>query len=67
MCFGSYAEENVPEKVDLYIDRSFYLTGETIWYKLYNTNYHDHSDHSEIMYVNVHEKSGGLLIQQKLK
>lgn len=63
----SYAEIETSEKFYLHFDRPFYLTGETIWYKLYNTNYQDHPDHSEIIYVNVHEKNGNLLLQQKLR
>lgn len=65
--YTSYAQINSPEKIHLHIDRPFYLIGETIWYKLYTINYHEQSDHSEIVYVNVHEKNGSLLIQQKLR
>ena len=64
---GSYAQTNIAEEIYFHSDRPFYLTGETIWYKIYNTNYHKHSDHSEVVYVNVHEKKGRLLLQQKLR
>ena len=67
ICFVSYAQVNAPEKIHLHIDKPIYLTGETIWYKIYNSNYREHSDHSGVVYINLHDKNGVLLLQQKLK
>ena len=53
------------ETFNLQLNKPFYLTGETIWYKIHNTNYHLHDDHSSIVYVNLHDHSGRLLLQQK--
>ena len=66
ICSGLFAQVNstTPEKFLLHTDRSIYLTGETIWYKIYSTNYQEHTDHSKVVYVNLHGKNGGLLIQQ---
>jgi hypothetical protein len=54
-----------PEKLWVHFDRPFYLTGETIWYKVYNANFHEHTEHSKVVYVNVHNKEGKMLAQQK--
>jgi hypothetical protein len=61
------AQEKIPEKFWVHFDKQFYLTGETIWYSIYNTNYYEHSDHSAIAYINFHDKEGSLIIQQKLQ
>ncbi len=65
---GSFSSvrANTPENFLLHTDRSVYLTGETIWYKIYNTNYQEHSDHSKVVYINLHGKNGVLLFQQKV-
>lgn len=61
------AQEKIPEKFWVHFDKQFYLTGETIWYSIYNTNYYEHLDHSAIAYINFHDKEGSLIIQQKLQ
>lgn len=58
---------SVPEKFYIHIDKPIYLTGETIWYKIYNSNFQASTDHSKIVYINLHDKNGRLLLQQKLK
>ncbi len=64
----SYGEQSsVTEKFYIHIDKPIYLTGETFWYKVYNTNFQESSDHSKIVYINFHDKNGQLLLQQKLK
>jgi hypothetical protein len=64
---ASNAQRQIPERFWMHFDKSFYLTGETIWYAVYNINYHEHQDHSAIVYINFHDKEGGLLVQQKLE
>lgn len=64
---ASNAQRQIPERFWMHFDKSFYLTGETIWYAVYNTNYHEHQDHSAIAYINFHDKEGRLLVQQKLE
>ena len=61
------SQSNTPEKFMLHTDRQIYLTGETIWYKIYNTNFKELGDHSKVAYVNFHGKNGNLLIQQKVQ
>ncbi|MCK5101721.1 MAG: hypothetical protein KAR17_02865, partial [Cyclobacteriaceae bacterium] len=65
---SSFGEQpSVPEKFYIHIDKPIYLTGETIWYKIYNSNFQASTDHSKIVYINLHDKNGHLLLQQKLK
>jgi hypothetical protein len=61
------AQEQIPEIFWMHFDKQFYLTGETAWYTVYNTNHHELQDHSAIVYINFHDKEGSLLDQQKLE
>ncbi len=53
--FQSYRNTHYQEKVYLHSDRSFYLTGETIWFKVYcmDGTFHKPSDLSKIIYVQL--------------
>ena len=46
------ATASIPEKFYAHLNQPVYLTGETIWFKVYNTNYHELADHSNIIYLN---------------
>jgi hypothetical protein len=59
-----FSQSQKPEELWIHFDRSFYLCGETIWYKIYNIDYHSHTDHSKIVYLNFHDQKGELLQQQ---
>ncbi len=53
------------EQFSVHFDKPFYITGQTIWYKIYNTNYNSSETHSQVVYVNVHDRTGKLITQQK--
>jgi len=61
------AQNPIPEKFHIHLNQPLYLSGETIWYKIYTTNFQDHANHSKIAYINIHDKTGVLLLQQKLE
>lgn len=65
--FISYSQDSNPERFRVDLSQPIFLTGETIWYKINNTNYKDYDDHSKILYINIHDKTGILLQQQKLE
>ena len=54
-----------PERMIVHTDKTFYITGQTVWYKIYNTNYNQLNTHSEVAYLNIHDNSGKLIVQLK--
>ncbi len=55
-----------PDQLYVHIDKSFYTTGETIWYKTYFL-YQDTSEvKSNIIYLDLISPSGEILVHQKL-
>ncbi len=57
------------EKIYLHFDKPFYIPGETIWYKAYyvNTSGNSPSSLSNIMYTELLNKTGEIIIHQILK
>ena len=57
------------EKVYLHFDKPFYIPGETIWYKAYLVDAADNtpSSLSKIIYTELLDKNGKLIIRQILK
>ncbi len=55
-----------PEKLFLHTDRSVYVSGQTIWYKGYATAYGKPSQLSKIMYVQLTDDNGKILVKNKL-
>lgn len=53
-----------PETFELHTDKPFYITGQSIWYTINNTNYQALSEHSEVVYLNIHDSEGKLITQQ---
>jgi hypothetical protein len=53
--FNHYQVNNFQEKIFIHADRSFYLSGETIWFKLYNVDAYLHrpSMISKVAYVEL--------------
>jgi hypothetical protein len=53
--FEQYATANWQEKLFVHTDKSFYLAGETIWFKIYNTDAHFNRplDISKVAYVEL--------------
>ena len=63
----AFGQALIPENFYIHLNQPLYVVGETIWFKVYQTNFHEHDDHSKILYVNLHDKNGMLLLQQKLQ
>ncbi len=61
------SSEAVAEQLYVHFDKSFYTTGETIWYKVYLLNPNTAALQSEIIYVDLLNKKGEMVMQQKLK
>ena len=67
--FGHYREHAYQEKIYGHLDRNFYLTGETLWFKLYTVDgaFHKPSDLSKVAYVEVLDKMGFAVLQAKVE
>ena len=67
--FGHYREHAYQEKIYGHLDRTFYLTGETLWFKLYTVDgaFHKPSDLSKVAYVEVLDKMGFAVLQAKVE
>jgi hypothetical protein len=65
--FQQYSQRAVQEKLYLHLDRSFYLVGETMWFKAYNLNGGTHRfiDLSKIAYLEVMDKDLNAVAQTK--
>lgn len=63
---SDYFKRYPAEKIFLHTDENVYLTGQTIWYKAYAMAYGKPSQLSKIMYVNLYNKHGNLVLQDKL-
>ncbi|NJN26029.1 MAG: hypothetical protein HC819_08685 [Cyclobacteriaceae bacterium] len=63
----SYGQATQAEQLVLHTSNSMYLCGETIWYSVHHANMEDEKNRSLVAYVNLHDKQGHLLIQQKVK
>ena len=56
------------EKIYVHFDKSFYVVGETIWYKAYLTNCPDQNiSPSNILHVELLDKTGKVHVHQKLQ
>jgi hypothetical protein len=53
--FNDYKESTIQEKIYVHTDKNFYLTGEIIWFKLYNTDatFNKPLDISSVAYVEI--------------
>ncbi|MDQ6478573.1 hypothetical protein [Dyadobacter sp. LHD-138] len=65
--FQLYSQQAVQEKLYLHLDRSFYLVGETLWFKAYNLHGGTHRfiDLSKIAYLEVMDKDLNAVAQTK--
>jgi hypothetical protein len=65
--FQEYSQRAIQEKLYLHLDRSFYLVGETMWFKAYNLNGGTHRfiDLSKIAYLEVLDKDLNAIVQTK--
>src|SRR3977135_1295836 len=56
---SEYAQNNPQEKVFVHTDKSFYVPGEIIWFKLYTVDarFHMPIDLSKVAYVEILDKN----------
>ena len=66
--FEKYNEQSLQEKVFVHVDRSFYLAGEIIWFKIYCTDANSNSllHLSKVAYVEVLDKDQQPVLQAKI-
>lgn len=65
---SAFAKNNLQEKLFVHTDRDFYLAGEIVWFKVYNTNSISNKplDLSKIAYVELMDESGKAVLQAKV-
>ena len=65
--FQQYSKRAIQEKLYLHLDRSFYLVGETVWFKAYSLNAatNHFMDLSKIAYLEVMDKEQNAVVQTK--
>lgn len=65
---AAYIHNSAPEKTYLHTDKDLYIQGDTIWFKAYllNGTTHAVSDKSKVVYVELWDSLGNLVVQQKL-
>ncbi|MGC1241764.1 MAG: hypothetical protein WA874_09250 [Chryseosolibacter sp.] len=67
--FTRHREGALQEKIYAHIDRSFYLTGETLWFKIYTVDgsFHKPLDVSKVAYAEVLDKGNFPVLQAKIE
>ena len=67
--FTSYNQTAVQEKLFVHTDKSFYLTGEILWLKIYNTDAAENKplDVSKVAYVEIWDKQHNAVVQTKVQ
>ncbi len=67
--FESYSSQHLQEKVFVHTDKSFYLTGEIVWFKVYVTDavLNKPSEISKICYVEIINKDLKSVLQGKIE
>lgn len=67
--FNRFQKNNLEEKLFIHIDRPSYVTGETMWFKIYclNASTHTTLNASKVAYVEVVGRNGQALLKGKIK
>ncbi|MCW3105555.1 MAG: hypothetical protein JWQ09_61 [Segetibacter sp.] len=67
--FERYSSQHLQEKVFVHTDKSFYLVGEIVWFKVYVTDavFNKPSDISKISYVEIVNKDLKAVLQAKIE
>src|SRR5687768_14339674 len=67
--FGQYREVALQEKIYAHLDRNFYLTGETLWFKIYMVDggFHKPIDVSKVAYAEILDRAGFPVLQAKIE
>lgn len=66
--FDHYRKETLQEKLFVHTDRAFYLTGETMWFKVYDVDasFQRPLDLSKIVYLEILDKDNHPVLQTKI-
>ena len=66
--FDSYRRQTLQEKLFVHTDQSFYLTGETLWFKAYyvDGSFHQPLDVSKVAYIELLDKEQKSVLQTKV-
>ncbi len=66
--FDTYRRQTLQEKLFVHTDQSFYLTGETMWFKIYyvDGSFHKPLDVSKVTYVELLDKEQKSVLQTKV-
>lgn len=64
----TYTQHNLPEKLFLHLDRPLYVSGETMWFKIYAVDgiYHKPLSLSKVAYVEVLDNAQRPVLQAKI-
>ncbi len=67
--FDEYRKENYEEKIYLHLDRPSYLTGETMWFKIYlvDASLHTPGILSKVVYVEILDQDSKPVLQSKIE
>ncbi len=66
--FGQYRLDHLQEKIFVHSDKDFYLTGEILWFKVYNVDaaFHQPINISKVAYVEIINKEKKAVFQTKI-
>lgn len=66
--FNQYQQKSLREKLFVHTDKSFYLTGDIIWFKLYDTDADSHIplSISKVAYVEIIDRNQSPVMQVKI-
>jgi hypothetical protein len=66
--FTQYQEKTLQEKLFVHTDKNFYVAGEILWFKIYNTDasFHMPLDMSKVAYVEIIDRNNKPLLQSKI-
>lgn len=66
--FAKYQQHAVQEKLFVHTDKDFYLSGETIWFRIYNVDAGSHkpSAMSKVAYVEILNGEGRAVLQARI-
>ncbi len=67
--FTAWQKANLQEKIYVHTNKNFYLTGEIIWFKIYNTDGSTNKllDLSKVVYVELLDNNHNAVMQAKIR
>jgi len=66
--FDNYRQHVLQEKIFAHTDKAFYLSGEILWFKIYNVDgtFHKPTDVSKVAYVELLDNENNPVLQAKI-